>query len=71
MAAPSPGADGVGMAGRVRRGGGPNWGDTLRVGQREEELVARKGRPQEVQPGPGGDKTYIYTTQKGVHRSRL
>jgi hypothetical protein len=42
--------------------GGFGYGDTLSVGQREEELVARKGQPQEVQPGPGGGKIYIYTT---------
>jgi hypothetical protein len=42
--------------------GGPGQGDTLSVGQREEELVARKGQPQEVQPEPGGGKIYVYTT---------
>jgi hypothetical protein len=41
--------------------GGPGHGDTLSVGQREEELVARKGQPQEVQPEPGGGKIYVYT----------
>ncbi len=43
-------------------GGGPAPSDTLSVGQRVEELVARKGQPQEIQPGPGGSKTYVYTT---------
>lgn len=42
--------------------GRPGPGDTLSVGQRQAELVARKGQPQEVQPGPGGGKIYIYTT---------
>ncbi len=42
--------------------GGPGYGDTLSVGQREEELVARQGQPQEVQPGPGNGKIYVYTT---------
>ena len=42
--------------------GGSLAGDTLSVGQRQEDLVARKGQPQEIQPGPGGGKTYIYTT---------
>jgi hypothetical protein len=36
--------------------------DILSVGQREADLVARKGQPQEVQPGPGGGKVYVYTT---------
>ena len=57
---------GLGLAtmmclGACARGGGLA-GDTLSVGQRQEELVARKGQPQEIQPGPGGGKTYIYTT---------
>ena len=39
-------------------------GDTLRVGQRETDLVARKGQPQEVLPAPGGGKIYVYTTIK-------
>ena len=57
---------GLGLAtvlwlGACARGGGLA-GDTLSVGQRQEELVARKGQPQEIQPGPGGSKTYIYTT---------
>jgi hypothetical protein len=38
-------------------------GDTLGVGQREADLVARLGQPQEIEPGPGGGKTYIYTTE--------
>jgi hypothetical protein len=42
-------------------GPGPGPGDTLKVGQRLEELVARQGQPQEVQPGPGGGKIYVYT----------
>jgi len=41
---------------------GPGTGDIVSVGQREADLVARKGQPQEVQPGPGGGKIYIYTT---------
>jgi hypothetical protein len=43
-------------------GGGLRYGDTLSVGQREADLVARLGQPQEIKPGPGGGKTYIYTT---------
>jgi hypothetical protein len=43
-------------------GGGLRYGDTLGVGQREADLVARLGQPQEIKPGPGGGKTYIYTT---------
>jgi hypothetical protein len=42
--------------------GGPGHGETLSVGQREADLVARKGQPQEVQPAPGGGKIYVYTT---------
>ena len=42
--------------------GGPGHGDTLSVGQREADLVARKGQPQEVQPAPDGGKIYVYTT---------
>jgi hypothetical protein len=42
--------------------GGLGDGDTLKVGQREGELVARKGQPQEVQLGPTGEKIYVYTT---------
>ncbi len=42
--------------------GGPGYGDTLSVGQREEDLVARQGQPQEVQPGPDNGKIYVYTT---------
>jgi hypothetical protein len=42
--------------------GGPGLGDTLNVGQRVEELVARQGQPQEMQPEAGGGQTYIYTT---------
>ncbi|MEJ2090986.1 MAG: hypothetical protein P8X65_02230 [Syntrophobacterales bacterium] len=42
--------------------GGPGHDDTLSVGQREADLVARKGQPQEVKPGPGGGKIYVYTT---------
>ena len=41
---------------------GPGLSDSLSVGQREEELVARKGQPQKIQPEPGGGKTYVYTT---------
>jgi hypothetical protein len=44
-------------------GGGLRYGDTMAVGQREAELVARQGQPQEIKPGPGGGKTYIYTTE--------
>jgi hypothetical protein len=44
------------------RGGGLGGDDTLSAGQRVEELVARKGQPQEIQPGPGGGQTYVYTT---------
>ncbi|MFZ2088038.1 MAG: hypothetical protein WAU47_05645 [Desulfobaccales bacterium] len=47
-----------GCAGRGLMGAG----DTLGVGQRVEDLVARQGQPQEIQPGPGGGKTYVYTT---------
>lgn len=43
-------------------GGGLGPGDTLSPGQREADLVARKGQPQEVQTAPGGGKIYIYTT---------
>jgi hypothetical protein len=43
-------------------GGGLRYGDTLSAGQREADLVARLGQPQEIKPGPGGGKTYIYTT---------
>jgi hypothetical protein len=42
--------------------GGLEKEGTLRVGQRESDLVARKGQPQEVLPGTGGGKIYIYTT---------
>jgi hypothetical protein len=42
--------------------GGPRYGDTVSVGQREADLVARRGQPQEIKPGPGGGKTYVYTT---------
>jgi hypothetical protein len=31
------------------------------VGQRVEELVARQGQPQEMQPAAGGGKIYVYT----------
>lgn len=41
---------------------GPGFRNTVSVGQREADLVARKGQPQEVQPMPGGGKLYIYTT---------
>ena len=44
-------------------GGGPGPGGTLSVGQRQEDLVARLGKPQEIQAGPGGSKTYVYTTE--------
>ncbi len=50
---------GGGCAGR---GPGPGYGDMLAVGQREADLVARKGQPQEVQREPGGGRIYIYTT---------
>jgi hypothetical protein len=43
-------------------GGGLRSGDTLNVGQREADLVARQGQPQEIKPGPGGGKIYVYTT---------
>ena len=36
--------------------------DTLSVGQRETDLVARKGPPQEILEAPGGGKIYAYTT---------
>lgn len=41
---------------------GSAWspGDTLPVGQREAELVAQKGQPQEVKPLPEGGKIYVY-----------
>jgi hypothetical protein len=52
----------VWLGGCAGRSGGPGFGDTFNVGQRQEELVARQGQPQEVQPGPGGGKIYIYTT---------
>ena len=42
--------------------GGLSPGGTLSVGQREEELVARQGQPQEILPAAGGGKTYVYTT---------
>jgi len=43
-------------------GGDPGPGDNMKVGQREADLVAAKGQPQEVQPAPGGGKIYVYTT---------
>ena len=43
-------------------GGGLRYGGTLGSGQRQADLVARLGQPQEIKPGPGGGKTYIYTT---------
>ncbi len=43
--------------------GGPGSGGTLYAGQRVEDLVARLGQPTEIKPGPGGGKTYIYTTE--------
>jgi|UniRef100_A0A7V6A191 hypothetical protein len=43
-------------------GGGLSSGDTLSVGQREADLVARLGQPQEIKPAPGGGRTFIYTT---------
>lgn len=42
--------------------GGLGLNDTVSPGQRVEELVARRGQPQEVQPESGGGKTYVYTT---------
>jgi hypothetical protein len=42
--------------------GGPSSFETLSVGQREADLVARKGPPQEIQTAAGGGKIYIYTT---------
>jgi hypothetical protein len=45
-------------------GGGFRSGDTLGEGQREADLVARLGQPQVIKPGPGGGKTYIYTTEE-------
>jgi hypothetical protein len=47
-----------GCAGR----GGLGSGATVGSGQRVEDLVARQGKPQEIQPGPGGGKIYVYTT---------
>ena len=57
-----PGVAGVGdgMAGRLRPRPGPGRHPQCR--EREEDLVARKGQPQEIQPEPGGGKTYVYTT---------
>jgi len=52
----------VNRAWRLRRSWVLGAGDTLGVGQRVEDLVARQGQPQEIQPGPGGGKTYVYTT---------
>jgi hypothetical protein len=46
-----------GCAGR----GGLGSLDTVGAGQRVEDLVARQGKPQEILPGPGGGKTYVYT----------
>ncbi len=42
--------------------GGLGSGATVGVGQRVEDLVARQGKPQEILPGPGGGKVYVYTT---------
>uniref|UniRef100_A0A7C3V9R8 Outer membrane protein assembly factor BamE n=1 Tax=Desulfobacca acetoxidans TaxID=60893 RepID=A0A7C3V9R8_9BACT len=42
--------------------GGPGFRDTVGVGQREADLVARRGQPQEIQPAPGGGRFYIYTS---------
>lgn len=42
-------------------GGGRISEETPQVGQREAELVAQKGQPQEVKPLPGGGKIYVYT----------
>jgi hypothetical protein len=52
----------VWLGGCAGPGGGPGYGDTLRVGQRLEDLTARLGQPQEVQPAPDRGKIYIYTT---------
>lgn len=52
----------VWLGGCAGAGGGLASGDTLKVGQRLEDLTARQGQPQEVQPGPDGGKIYIYTT---------
>ena len=43
--------------------GGQGINNTLSAGQRVEELVARKGQPQEVKPEPGGGKAYVYTSE--------
>ncbi len=52
----------VWLGGCAGPGGGTVSGDTPKVGQRLEDLTARLGQPQEVQPGPDGGKIYIYTT---------
>ncbi|MGQ9688729.1 MAG: DUF3192 domain-containing protein [Desulfobaccales bacterium] len=52
----------LGLSGCAGPGGGVGSSDTLRVGQREADLLARHGQPQEVQPVPAGGKIYIYTS---------
>lgn len=42
--------------------GGLTHEDVVIIGQREADLVARQGQPQEIKPGPGGGKIYVYTT---------
>lgn len=43
-------------------GGCAGPAETLTVGQREGDLVARFGPPQEVHPGPSGGKIFVYTS---------
>jgi hypothetical protein len=45
-----------------REGLGP--GTPLRIGQTSSDLVAQKGEPQEVLPGPAGGKIYVYRRYK-------
>lgn len=52
------------LLGGCAAGGGVVPGEPLRVGQRESDLVAQKGQPQEVRPGPGNAKIYVYTERK-------
>jgi hypothetical protein len=45
-----------------REGLGP--GTSLKIGQTGSDLVAQKGEPQEVLPGPAGGKIYVYRRYK-------
>lgn len=45
-------------------GGGVAPGEPLKVGQRESDLVAQKGQPLEVRPGPNNTKIYVYAERK-------